>query len=509
LDTLYEQFRVALHQLWQRRWLALAVAWGVAVAGWLAVALIPNNFEAKGRLFVALDTLPGVAMDPAARQNDLLRLKQTLVSDENLTRVVRRTDLNSLVTSDAQLGAIVAALRTRIQVVAQPDNIVEITARSNVAGFSNAQNARASAAVVQQLIELFTSGEVAGDTQQTNAQLAAIDEQLRRREGELQEAEQRRVEFEQRYMGTLPGSGTIENRLAGARTELAQLEQTIVAAQASLNAMRGQLAATPATIPIEGAGSFGGPASAQLAALEVQLSQYVGRGFTDQHPDIISLRSQIARLRPQAASERSNAGSGGISNPSHVSLRAMIIEREAQLAGAQTRRNQLQADLTQLGTRQESEPGAAAEQQRLSRDYEVRRLQYERLLADREQLRLRGDLQSRTAGMTVRVVEPPRVPTAPASPNRPLFLTLVLIVAIGAGVGVAFVKGQLQTTFPSQNRLAAATGLPVFGAIGEVVDHAERARRRQRLVWLGGGAAALLAGYGMMMAIEFFAIGSA
>ena len=52
MDGLYEQARIALHQVWQRRWLAIMVAWGVAVLGWLVIALIPNSYEAKARIFV-------------------------------------------------------------------------------------------------------------------------------------------------------------------------------------------------------------------------------------------------------------------------------------------------------------------------------------------------------------------------------------------------------------------------------------------------------------------------
>ena len=44
MDGLYEQFRIALHQVWRRRWLAMAVAWGVAVLGWLVIALIPVSY---------------------------------------------------------------------------------------------------------------------------------------------------------------------------------------------------------------------------------------------------------------------------------------------------------------------------------------------------------------------------------------------------------------------------------------------------------------------------------
>lgn len=513
MDGLYEQFRIALHQVWQRRWLAMAVAWALAFAGWLIVALIPNSYEAKARLFVAFDNVaPSAAAGNANPQNDLLRLKQTLTSNENLTRVVRRTDLNSLVTNDAALGGVVAGLRQRITILAQPDNLFEISATSSFAGLSNAQNARTSAAVVQQLVELFTSGQMAGDPQRTQQSMTFLDEELRRRELQLQEAEQRRMEFEQRYMGMLPGTGSVADRMGAARTELAQLEQTVVAARSAINAMRGQLAATPATVPIPGAeNAYSGAASSQVAGLEVQLSQYLGRGFTDQHPDVISLRSQIARLGPQAAAERSSgrAGAGGIPNPSHVSLRAMMSEREAQLAAAETRRAQLQADLAQLGQRQSSEPGAAAEQVRLTRDYDVLRQQYDRLLADREQLRLRTDMQVRASGMIVRVVEPPRTPAGPASPNRPLFLSLVLVAAIGAGIAAAFLKGQLQTTFPTANRLAAVTGLPVIGAVGEVINKAERNHRRQRLVWLAGSGGALAASYAALMAAEMWQRGLA
>jgi uncharacterized protein involved in exopolysaccharide biosynthesis len=151
MDGLYEQFRIALHQVWRRRWLAMAVAWGVAVAGWLVIALIPNSYEAKARLFVQMQSiLPnqiGITVDE--RQNQLLRLKQTLTSNENLVRVVRRTDLNSLVASERDLGGIVSSLRQRIIIVAQPDGMIEISARSNVSGFSNGQNARTAAATVQ------------------------------------------------------------------------------------------------------------------------------------------------------------------------------------------------------------------------------------------------------------------------------------------------------------------------------------------------------------------------
>ncbi|HLL29364.1 MAG TPA: XrtA system polysaccharide chain length determinant [Allosphingosinicella sp.] len=504
MDGLYEQLRIAIHQVWRRRWLALAVAWGICVLGWLAVALIPNTYESKARVFVQMQSiLPNqVGITVQEREGDLNRVKQTLTSSENLAKVVRRTELNNLIASERDLAVQVAGLRESIKVTAQPDNMFEISATARVSGFSNRQNAKLSAAVVQGLLDIFVEQNLAGDRDEANQSLAFLDHQLKSREKQLQEAEQRRVEFEQRYLGLLPGEGSIASRMAAARTELAGIDQQLMQAQSSLSALRTQLAATPSSMPMLGGDSGGGGVRGQIAALEAQLAQSTARGWTDSHPDVVALRNQIARMRPLAA--REPAGAGTMPNPSWVSLRAMVAEKEGQVNAAATRKAQLQSDLAQLGTRQASEPGVAAEQERLNRDYDMLKKQYDKLLEDRDQVRLRTDVRSQTDAVKFKVIDPPSQPSVPLTPNRPLLLTLILFVGLGAGAGAAYVLGQIQTTFPTQSRLADATGLPVLGSIGEVFTEAARARHRQRLMWLGGGGAALGAAWALLLAIEFW-----
>ena len=57
MNGIYDEARLALHAIWTRRWLALAVAWGVCVLGWLIVALIPNTYESEARVFIQLDDM--------------------------------------------------------------------------------------------------------------------------------------------------------------------------------------------------------------------------------------------------------------------------------------------------------------------------------------------------------------------------------------------------------------------------------------------------------------------
>ena len=504
MDGLYEQLRIALHQVWRRRWLALGVAWGVCLVGWVAVALIPNKYESKARVFVQLSSiLPAqVGIVGQDRAGDLQRVRQTLTSTANLEKVVRSTDLNTLVASDRDLATQVAKLRESIVVMQQQDNLFEISATASQSGFSNAQNAKLAAGVVQSLLDLFVAGNVTGDKEEATQSLAFLDDELKRRETDLQAAEQRRLGFEQRYLGVLPGEGSIEQRLAASRSELGSIDQQLIQAQSSLAALRGQLGSTPATIPGFGGGQVG-TITGQVAALQGQLATARANGWTDRHPDVIAIRNQIERLRPLAARE-SPSGGGGMANPAYSSLRTLLAEKEGQVAAASSRKAQLQAEMAQLGSQQAAEPGVAAELAKLNRDYEVLKRQYDKLLEDREQVRLRTDIDSKTQPVKFKVIDPPSRPAAPESPNRPLLLSGILFLALGAGVGAAFVIAQLQKTFPTQAKLASASGLPVLGSIAEVMTPARKALARQRLVYLAGGAGGLTALWAVLMAVEFW-----
>jgi uncharacterized protein involved in exopolysaccharide biosynthesis len=72
VNLLLEELRAAIWSVWNRRWLALGVAWGVCLAGWLVVALIPNTYESEARIFVQLDDVLAeqIGIGAASRQRD-------------------------------------------------------------------------------------------------------------------------------------------------------------------------------------------------------------------------------------------------------------------------------------------------------------------------------------------------------------------------------------------------------------------------------------------------------
>jgi polysaccharide chain length determinant protein (PEP-CTERM system associated) len=498
MTNIYEEVRIALYGIWHRRWLALAIAWAVCLLGWLVVATVPNSYESKARIFVQIDDVLsdqiGIGGD---RKRDIERVRQTLTSAVNLEKVVRATRLGDKVVNEKQMEGTVASLGKAIKVVSQQDNLFEISASSGSRGYSDVQNAKLAQDIVQKMIDIFREENLAGGRGEMSDTLAFMDQQLSDRQKDLEAAEQKRQEFESKNAAMMPGTGSLTAKLEGARSEIRGVESDLLAAQSALASINGQLSGTPPTIMIPG--QSGGP-KGNLAQAQSDLSGMRARGLTDSHPDVIALKAQIAQLARAAAADSGHAGSP---NPAYSSLISLKADREASLVALQSRRASLQQEIAQFSAQQYGEPAVAAEASRINRDYDVLKENYDKLLRDREQLRLRGQVESERDAVKFEVIDPPTTPRAPSAPDRPMLLTLVLIVGIGAGCGAAFAIGQLQSTYSTTGQLERATGMQVIGSVTLTMTRGARVQYWRHLKWFAGATGGLVMILALLLAVEF------
>ena len=478
MDSLYEELLAGLHSIWHRRWIALAVAWAVCLAGWLVVALIPNSYESHARIFIQLDDALAeqVGIGVADKKRDIERIRQTLTSAVNLEKVVRATRLGDTIENPKAMEAAVLKLGKNVKVVSQEDNLFEITATANDSSFSDAENAKLAQSVAQKLIDIFREENLSGNRGDMVETLEFVNQQLRARERELESAESKRTAFETRHPELALGGAAMVQRLEASRTSVRDIEADLSAAQSALAAIDGQLAGTPRTI----AGvADGGPQSA-LARAQAELSAMRGRGLTENHPDVIAARNQVAALRGPAAQEA--ASGGGTLNPAYSSL---------------------QSDIASLTASSIQDPELATEATRINRDYDVLRQQYDKLLQDREELRLRGEVKTEREAVKFEVVDPPTTPRSPVAPNRPVLLLGVLIVGLAGGCAAAFALSRVRSVFATTAGLERATGLPVLGAISQSLTDGARALRRKRLKYFYASCAALGGLFVVLLAAEF------
>lgn len=499
MEAIYTEIRIALYAIWRMRWLALAIAWGICLIGWVMVMRVPAAYESGARIQVQVKSLFADGAEGDMQKN-VDRVRQSLTSTEILKRVVRTVSNGERPLTSSEALSLIGALRGGISITAQGEDLLEIKTRISLKGISEQQTAFIARNVTQKLIEIFIQENVIGSKANNAETLTFLDQELARRAKELTDVDRRRAQITQSTLGSLPGSGTLDQRMDAARNEMVNLESGLMQARSALAAMNGQIAATPAQIPAGGVGIDS--LDQRIGTLEGQLSEAVSRGWTEKHPDVIAIRAQLAQLR----AEKARGGSRSVPmapNPVYVSLRSMQAERQGNVAALQARKSQLEGAVNMIAQRQLAAPVAQIDQARLDRDYDVLKEQYNKLLAQRESAKLRSDATGKTDGVQFRVIDQPSLPRQPAAPNRTMLLTAVLIAGIVIGSGVAFAKSQLSSVYTTTQQLAKASGLPVLGSISEVITADTRAIRRKQMMWFSSAAAGLPGMFMLLMLIEF------
>lgn len=507
MNEVFEEVRAALYSAWARKWLVLGVAWGVCLAGWLVVAMIPNSYESKAKIFVQLDDIlsrqTGIA---GSDKSDIQRVKQTLASASTLEKVIRSTKLGEGVTTPQQMEREITGLGEAVSVKSEEDNLFEINAKIGKGHLSDAENARLSQEVVQKLLDIFREENIAGNRGEVADAVAVLDQQLQDRAKDLEAAEAKLTAFEAAHPELAGGTDAISTRLQATRTELRGVEADIAAAQSALAAINGQIAGTPASLP-GGAGANPSSASAAYSQAQSQVAQLRARGLTNSHPDMQAALKQMELLRQQAAREPGGSA-GSIPNPAYSSLVSIRAERQANLQALLARKAAMQAEVSMGLADQASSPTLAAEAQRIGRDYEVLKKKYDELLQDREELQLRSNLETERSSFRFDIIDAPALPLKPAAPNRPLLLLGVLLAGLAAGVGTAFALTQLKSTFATTTGLERALGLPVLGSISRSLTPDQRAFEAKRNKMFVAGSAALVGVLAILMAIEMIQVGS-
>ena len=104
----------------------------------------------------------------------------------------------------------------------------------------------------------------------------------------------------------------------------------------------------------------------------------------------------------------------------------------------------------------------------LSRDYENTKDSYNTLLKKSQEAQQAENLERRQKGEQFKVIDPARVPEKPYKPNIPRIMLFGILLGMGCGFGMAFVREQMDRSFRDASDLEAALGLRVIANIPRI-----------------------------------------
>lgn len=500
---------------WRHRWLALAIAWVVALAGWAIIFMLPDRYGARASVMVDTRTALKPALTNLALQQDvgveLSYVRESLLTNPRLLEIARQVGAlppgseSNPIRVDRALGD----LRKHILLTMQSaDDRPEGASGGTTYGilYQDTNRLRAMKVVtilLQTLVDETLGGKKRGSE---NAQ-QFLESQVQDYEKRLRTAEDRIAEFKSRNVGFMPAEqggyfAQLQKETEAVddtRTKLAIAENQRAALEKQLHGDAVVAATSAIGVPGGTNGSVALDTLSRIAQTRAHLDELLTR-YTDHHPDVIETRKNLAELEARRAAEVASlksgdpnaaVSSGASANPVYQSIQLALNKADVDIAALRTQLGEHEGKARQLRQYLHTAPQIEAEYAQLNRDYDVNKAQYTALLSAFEKARL-GERADSAGSVKFQVIEPPTVSAAPVWPKRKVLLAGVLLASLAAGGVVANRLGRWRPMVGSSSGLAALTGVPVLAVVGSAFPSRTRRAWRRELWRISAAAACLL-----------------
>jgi polysaccharide biosynthesis transport protein len=310
--------------------------------------------------------------------------------------------------------------------------------------------------VNSELTSLFINENVRAQRQLSENTTAFLDSELADARTKMEEQEAEVSAFKAKHAGNLPGQLQSNVQiLAGVQAQLASTQHALDTSKQQkiyLESLLQQYQSAQASL-----GGDSNVISTQaldkvLQDLRLQIQNLRTR-YTDDHPDIVALKDEIAKteaLRKQNETDiASNQQTGKPTNAIDFSaaegvqrgsptaimqLQSQLKANQLEIQNEQQHAKDLEEQTTLYQGRLNLTPETEQELTVVSRGYDEAKFNYNSLLQKQTQSQLATSLGQQQQGQQFHIVDPPKLPDKPSAPNR--FLISLVGLALGAVLGL-------------------------------------------------------------------------
>jgi len=422
--------------------------------------VLPSKYRSSTLILVEAEKVPesmvgNVATERIGRR--LQTVKQEVLSRTRLEAVIQELDPYGM-PARPSMTTMVEWMRSSIEVTVKGNDAFGID-------FVH-RDPHMAQKVANRLTQLFIEETVQARKQQVGEAYQFIESELEDAKRELEKREEALRHYKEAHMGTLP-----EQMNANLSTlQRLQLEQQAVAE--SLRAAMDRLVLLESAAPVGKAGAVV-DARSELTQLRGQLAALRTR-YTDEHPDVKAVLTQIAAAeKTLAASGRNAEGSG----PS-----PQVEQARLEVKNLREKREDLDRKIGSFQARVEQAPRTEQDIVTLTRDFQKLNENYLALLNKKLDAQMAAKLEQRWQGDRFRILDPASLPEYPFYPNRLLFLLFGIVAGLAAGVAVALAAEFFDHSIRNVRELEEAVPFPVLAHLPLITGlrpTSPRARRGQ------------------------------
>jgi polysaccharide chain length determinant protein (PEP-CTERM system associated) len=495
------------------KWIAIVLAWAVCLAGWVIVLVMPKQYTSEAKVHIETSTMLRPLMKGMTVDSDvgaMLRVIQKLMfTTNNIEQIIQLSDLDKQIKNPEDRERLIEELQKDITITATGDDIFTIK--------YEADNPDLAKNVVRSVLTVFSEQTQLSTLVGADTANRFIDHQIQEYETRLRNAEKARESFMRANLGMLPEQGNTQiQQIQAMGVSLEDAKLSLNEAMSRKKALQEQLdeALVSGDEVLADDDLVGTQATAEdekIAELKLRRGELLIK-YTANHPEIAHLDKTIKDLEKITAEKRAKlAQAGGLdssvmTNPYTQSIKVALNETDANVASMKARVDVLEKRMELMRSELNARLSVGTEIQNLNRDYDAIKDNYEKLLSSREQASLSKKVDDQAESLKFKIADAPDKPLTPSSLPKPLMLSAVLIVGMGAGFGIAFLIYLMRPTVMTTVQLRELTGLPVLGSVSMKINDIETRMHKRDLARYSFSVVGLIGVYMGFMMIEILHI---
>src|ERR1700756_4051408 len=245
MNELYQQLLTYAYAMWRKRWYIALIGWLICVPGWIGVMALPDRYESAARIYVDTDNLLSPLLRGIAVEGNIGQqvefMQKTLLSRPNIEKLIRMTDLDLSLKTQADKDAMFADLARRVSITQnQGRNLFSVT-------FSD-KSPELAQRVVQSLLSIFVESNVGASRTDIEKARQFLDVPIAQYEKQLQASENRLADYKKSHLDVLSraaNGGSFQQSSDAAKTARAEIRGQLDDALSRQASLKKQLDTTP------------------------------------------------------------------------------------------------------------------------------------------------------------------------------------------------------------------------------------------------------------------------
>jgi polysaccharide chain length determinant protein (PEP-CTERM system associated) len=450
---------------------ACALSFGAVAVG--VATQLPKQYTSKTLVLVARPTIAEDYVKPIVTEDLTQRLaamKGQILSRTRLEPVVEKFNLYSEDRSKVHMEDLINRLRETI--VITPLEAMPGIQYANLPGFSvnvTFNNPQLAQQICTEVTSMFMEQDARDIDDKAKRTTSFISQQLDEAKGKLDEQDAKLAQFKRQHIDNLPENDQRNLGLLGSlNVELDATTQAMTRTQQDKSFNETLLGQQEASWRASQKGENPESLEDQLRARQEQLTLLQSR-YTDEHPDVVKLKSEIEDLKKkidQAPNPADSPKSRKATEPPQIQqLRAKIQQAEFNYNELAKRQAKIQDQIKIIESHIEASPMVELQLKELTRNYQSAQDFYNELLKKSQNSVMSSQLVHQQEGEHFSVLDPPSLPTSPSFPKMLNFA--------GGGLGggtvlaliILYILMAMDKTLHSEREVEQYLKLPVLASV--------------------------------------------